>query len=55
MKLILLNNKEKKALVKLLYNYIRAGDCPYELTTILEKISVSEYERAFGIMNREDK
>ena len=50
MKVLVLNKKEKETLTKLLYNIVRQPNCPYEITTILEKLSVSEYERAFDIM-----
>ena len=57
MKLLILNEREKKELTKLLSEQVRRG-CSYPITTILEKLSVSEYERSYGIMdavNAEDK
>lgn len=51
MKIIFLRKKEKKALAQILYELVRKPGCPYELTTILEKLDHSKYEKAFGIMN----
>lgn len=54
MKVLLLNGKEQKELTRFLHNQVRYGrNTPYYLTTILEKLSISEYERAFDIMNVE--
>ncbi len=51
MKIIFLRKKEKKALAQMLYELVRKPGCPYELTTILEKVDVAKYEKAFDIMN----
>lgn len=50
MKILILNNIEQKELSRLLYDVVKQGSS-YHITTILEKLSVSEYERAFDIMN----
>lgn len=51
MKLLLLNKKEKEILVQLIKQKMRyLGDCPYELTTILEKLSPKDYECLFKSM-----
>ena len=50
MKLLILNEKEKKELTKLLSEQVRKG-CKYSVITVLEKLSIAEYERAFGIMD----
>ena len=47
MKVLVLNKKEEEALTKLLYNIVKQPGCSYEITTILEKLSTSEYEKAF--------
>lgn len=51
MKIIFLHKKEKKMLAQILYELVRKPDCPYELTTILEKVDIAKYEKAFNIMN----
>lgn len=51
MKIIFLRKKEKKALAQILYELVRKPGCPYELTTILEKVDIAKYEKAFDIMN----
>ena len=51
MKIIFLNKKEKKILAQVLYELVRQSGCPYELTTILEKVDTAKYEKAFDIMN----
>jgi len=50
MKILILNKTEQKELSRLLYDAVKQG-CSYHITTILEKLSVSEYERVFDIMN----
>ena len=51
MKFFLLNKKEKEILIKLIKQTIRSSyNCPYELTTILEKLSPSDYEHLFKTM-----
>lgn len=51
MKLLLLNKKEQQLLIQLVKQKIRyLGDCPYELTTILEKLSPNDYEYLFKTM-----
>lgn len=51
MKIIFLRKKEKKALAQILHELVRKPGCPYELTTILEKVDRTKYEKAFNIMN----
>ena len=51
MKIIFLHKDEKKTLTQVLYELIRQPGCPYELTTILEKLDYSKYKKAFDIMN----
>ena len=51
MKILLLNKKEQQLLIQLVKQKIRyLGDCPYELTTILEKLSPGDYEYLFKTM-----
>jgi len=47
MKVIFLNSKEKEVLVKLLTQVIAKPKCPYELTTILEKLDWRMYKYVF--------
>ena len=47
MKIILLNQKEKEVLLKLLTQVVVKPKCPYELTTILEKLNWRMYECVF--------
>ena len=47
MKIICLNKKEKEVLLKLLAQLVIKPKCPYELTTILEKLDWRMYEYAF--------
>ena len=47
MKVILLNKKEKEALIKLLAPLIITSEGSYELTTILEKLDWKTYELVF--------
>ena len=47
MKIIFLNKKEKEVLLKLLAQLVIKPKCPYELTTILEKLDWRMYEYAF--------
>ena len=51
MKIIFLRKKEKKMLAQILYELVRKPSCPYELTTVLEKVDTAKYEKAFDIMN----
>lgn len=51
MKILMLNKQEKQTLIKFLKQEIRYGrDCPYELLTILEKLSPGDYEYLFSTM-----
>lgn len=50
MKIIFLRKNEKKALTQILYELVRQPGCSYELTTILEKLDYSKYEKAFDLM-----
>ena len=54
MKLLFLNKKEKKALIKLLVPLMTTANTSYELTTILEKLDWKAYEYAFN-RPKEDK
>ena len=46
-----LNKKEQQLLIQLVKQKIRyLDDCPYELTTILEKLSPNDYEYLFKTM-----
>ena len=47
MKVIFLRKNEKKILTQVLYELVRQPGCSYELTTILEKLDHSKYEKAF--------
>ena len=47
MKLLFLNEEEKKALIKLLVPLVTSSKGNYELTTILEKLDWRAYEYAF--------
>ena len=48
MKIIFLSKKEKKMLTQILYELVKKPGCPYELTTILEKVDMGKYEKAFN-------
>ena len=48
MKIIILNKKEKEILINLLKKVISEPNCPYELTSILEKIDINTYEYIFN-------
>ena len=50
MKILVINKDEKRQLIHLLKQEIRKSDCPYELTTILEKLSPGDYEYLFKTM-----
>ncbi len=50
MKILVINKDEKRQLIHLLKQEIRKPGCPYELTTILEKLSPGDYEYLFKIM-----
>ena len=54
MKLLFLNKKEKKALIKLLVPLTTSSKGNYELTTVLEKLDWRAYEYAFN-HSKEDK
>lgn len=47
MKIIFLNKKEKDVLLKVLAQLVIKPNCPYELTTILEKLDWRMYEYTF--------
>ena len=47
MKIIFLNKKEEDALLKLLVKVVTKPKCPYELTTILEKLNWRMYKYVF--------
>lgn len=47
MKVIFLNKKEKDILLKVLAQLVIKPKCPYELTTILEKLDWRMYECVF--------
>lgn len=47
MKVLILTKKEKEALISSLSRAVQVPGCAYELTTVLEKLSPSAYERAF--------
>jgi len=48
MKILILNKEEHKALTTLLASLVTTAKCPYELTTILEKLNWRAYEAAFN-------
>ena len=51
MKILLLNKQERQMLIRFLKQAIRYGhDYPYELLTILEKLSPGDYEHLFSTM-----
>ena len=50
MKVLIVNKDEKRQLIHLLKQEIRKPGCPYELTTILEKLSPGDYEHLFKTM-----
>ena len=50
MKILVINKDEKRQLIHLLKQEIRKSGCPYELTTILEKLSPGDYEYLFTTM-----
>ena len=50
MKILVVNKDEKDNLIHLLKQEIRKPGCPYELTTILEKLSPGDYEYLFKTM-----
>ena len=47
MKIIFLNKEEEKVLLKLLAQMVVKPKCPYEVTTILEKLNWRMYEYIF--------
>lgn len=50
MKVLIVNKDEKRQLIHLLKQEIHKPGCPYELTTILEKLSPGDYEYLFKTM-----
>ena len=51
MKILFLNKKEQQLLIQLITQKMRyLGDYPYELTTILEKLSPNDYKFLFKTM-----
>ena len=50
MKVLIVNKDEKKQLIHLLKQEIRKPGCPYELLTILEKLSPGDYDYLFKTM-----
>lgn len=50
MKILIVNKDEKRQLIHLLKQEIRKPGCPYELLTILEKLSPGDYEHLFNTM-----
>ena len=52
MKVLIVNKDEKIQLIHLLKQEIRKPGCPYELLTILEKLSPRDYEYLFATMER---
>ena len=48
MKILILNKEERKVLATLLASSVTTAGCPYELTTILEKLDWRVYEAAFN-------
>ena len=50
MKVFIINKDEKRQLIHLLKQEIRKPGCPYELTTILEKLSPGDYKHLFKTM-----
>lgn len=50
MKILVINEDEKQQLIHLLKQEIRKSGCPYELTTILEKLSSGDYKHLFTTM-----
>lgn len=50
MKILVINKDEKRQLIHLLKQEIRKPGCPYELLTILEKLSPNDYEYIFKTM-----
>lgn len=47
MKIMMLSKEEQKALAALLAPLVTTAGCPYELTTILEKLDWRMYHAAF--------
>ena len=50
MKILVINKDEKRQLIHLLKQEICQPGCPYELLTILEKLSPRDYEHLFTTM-----
>ena len=50
MKILIVNKDEKKQLIHLLKQEICKSGCPYELTTLLEKLSPGDYKYLFSTM-----
>ena len=50
MKILFLNKEERNVLIKFLKKQIKIPNCPYELLSILEKLSKNDYEKLFKTM-----
>ena len=50
MKILVINKDEKRQLIHLLKQEICQPGCPYELLTILEKLSPGDYDHLFATM-----
>ena len=50
MKILVVNKDEERQLIHLLKQEICKSGCPYELTTILEKLSPGNYKHLFTTM-----
>jgi hypothetical protein len=50
MKILIVKKDEKIQLIRLLKQEMRKPGCPYELLTILEKLSPGDYEHLFATM-----
>lgn len=50
MKILFLKKKEQNVLIKFLKEQIKIPNCPYELLSILEKLSANDYEKLFNTM-----
>lgn len=55
MKILIVNEDEKRELIHLLKQEIRKPGCPYDLTTILEKLSPENYEHLFATMEIKER
>ena len=50
MKILFLKKEERNALIKFLKEQIKILNCPYELLSILKKLSKNDYEKLFITM-----